>query len=196
MDMPNKTRKSELSGRIRIVDNSQETGGISKKHLHFYMKYASIVAKTLKKPLFQRFVKWVTKRESIERANHYVQVMVLPFRKENGKPLAGRWSSKGRILIYPKTLNFIRKMMRNYEKETVYLYLKGRAMATLIHELLHAKYLNDEDKVRELTMKYFRIFFKRDAAKNLNVKGVLKMLFPNCKASNEFLPSTSTRFLE
>jgi len=33
-------------------------------------------------------------------------------------------------------------------------------MATLIHELLHVKYLGDEDKVRELTRKYFDFFIQ------------------------------------
>jgi len=179
MRMPNKTQNLELSSKIRIVANSQEVEEIPEKHLRFYMKYATVVTKTLKKPLFQKFVRWVTKREDIERTIHRIQVMVLPFRKENGKLLAGKWNSKGKVLIYPKTLDFIREMMRNYEKEIVYLYVKARAMATLIHELLHAKYLDDEEKVRELTRKYFKIFVQHGAAKSLNSKSVLKMLFLN-----------------
>jgi len=37
-------------------------------------------------------------------------------------------------------------------------YIKNRAKAALIHELLHLKYEDNETKVRELTNKYFSIY--------------------------------------
>jgi len=178
--MLNKMQKLKLSSKIRMVANPQKVVKASERRLRFYTKYADFVLKTLKKPLFQKFLNWVIKRENIE--GHMVkniQVRVFPFQKENGKRLAGRWNSKGEILIYPKRLDFFRKMMRNGKKETVYFYIKCRAMATLIHELLHVKYLDDENNVRELTRKYFNIFIQRQNTQNSNASGIQKMLFPN-----------------
>ena len=178
--MLNKMQKLKLSSKIRMVANPQKVVKASERRLRFYTKYADFVLKTLKKPLFQKFLNWVIKRENIE--GHMVkniEVRVFPFKKENGKRLAGRWNSKGEILIYPKRLDFFRKMMRNGKRETVYFYIKCRAMATLIHELLHVKYLDDENNVRELTRKYFNIFIQRQNTQNSNASGIQKMLFPN-----------------
>ena len=178
--MLNKMQKLKLTSKIRMVANPQKVVKASERRLRFYTKYADFVLKTLKKPLFQKFLNWVIKRENIE--GHMVkniEVRVFPFKKENGKRLAGRWNSKGEILIYPKRLDFFRKMMRNGKKETVYFYIKCRAMATLIHELLHVKYLDDENNVRELTRKYFNIFIQRQNTQNSNASGIQKMLFPN-----------------
>ena len=177
--MLNKMQKLKLSSKIRMVANPQKVVKASERRLRFYTKYADFVLKTLKKPLFQKFLNWVIKRENIE--GHMVkniQVRVFPFQKENGKRLAGRWNSKGEILIYPKRLDFFRRMMRNGKKETVYFYIKCRAMATLIHELLHVKYLDDENNVRELTRKYFNIFIQRQNTQNSNSCSIQKMLFP------------------
>lgn len=178
--MLNKMQKLKLSSKIRMVANPQKVVKASERRLRFYTKYADFVLKTLEKPLFQKFLNWMIKRENIE--GHMVkniQVRVFPFQKENGKRLAGRWNSKGEILIYPKRLDFFRRMMRNGKKETVYFYIKCRAMATLIHELLHVKYLDDENNVRELTRKYFNIFIQRQNTQNSNSCSIQKMLFPN-----------------
>jgi hypothetical protein len=178
--MLNKMQKLKLTSKIRMVANPQKVVKASERRLRFYTKYADFVLKTLKKPLFQKFLNWVIKRENIE--GHMVkniQVRVFPFQKENGKRLAGRWNSKGEILIYPKRLDFFRKMMRNGKRETVYFYIKCRAMATLIHELLHVKYLDDENNVRELTRKYFNIFIQHQNTQNSNSCSIQKMLFPN-----------------
>jgi hypothetical protein len=115
------------------------------------------------------------RKEHIERsviAN--VEVRMFPFRKENGNGLAGRFNGKGGITIYPKRLEFCRKMMQEFEREKVYFYIKARAMATLIHELLHAKYSRNEDKVRQLTKKYFSIFA---CHQNANASSILNVLF-------------------
>jgi hypothetical protein len=173
-------QKPKLSSKIRITVHPQKTVRFSKKRLRFYTKYAAVVFRTLRKPLFQKFLNWVAKREKIEgNMVEDVQVRVFPFLKDNGKGLAGRCSSKGKILIYPKRLDFFRKSMQNCEKEKVGFYIKSRAMATLIHELLHVKYLGDEDKVRELTKKYFNIFIQHQNTQNSNVQSILRMLFPN-----------------
>lgn len=99
------------------------------------------------------------KRENIEE--HMVtdvRVMVFPFKKENGKGLARKCNSRGEIRIYPKRFEFCRKLIRKSGKEKVYSYIKNRARAALIHELLHVKYSTDEEKVRKLTRKYFSMF--------------------------------------
>lgn len=122
----------------------------------------------------------MVKRENIEKNMvEDVQVRVFPFRKENGKALAGRFSSKGKVLIYPKSLDFLRKAMRGSKKEKFCYYVENRAKATLIHELLHAKYEDDEDKVRELTRKYFNIFVRHQKPQNTTAQSVMEMLFPN-----------------
>jgi len=180
MPMARGMQKIKLSSKIRMVVHPQKPVRFSEKRLRFYTKYAAVVFKTLRKPLFQKFLNWMVKRENIEKSKvKDVQVRVFPLRKENGKGLAGRCNSKGEIRIYPKRLDFFRKMMRNCKKEKVYFYIKSRAMATLIHELLHTKYLDDEDKVRELTGKYFNIFIKHQSTKNSNAHSILRMLFPN-----------------
>jgi len=170
----------KLSGKIRIAVHPQKPVRFSEKRLRFYRKYAAFVYRTLRKPLFQKFLNWVVKREKMEENMvEDVQVRVFPFRKENGKALAGRWSNKGKVLIYPKSLDVLRKVMRGCKKEKVCFYLESRAKATLIHELLHAKYGDNEDKVRELTRKYFNIFIRHQKTQNTNAHNVMEMLFPN-----------------
>jgi len=171
---------SKLSNKIRIATHPQRTVNFSEKRLRFYRRYAVFINQTLKKPLFQKFLNWVIKREKIEENMvEDVQVKIFPFRKENGNTLAGRCSSKGKILIYPKGPGFLRKLMQSCKKEKVGFYIASRAKATLIHELLHLKYEDNEPKVRELTRKYFNIFIRHQKTQNTNVHNVLKMLFPN-----------------
>ncbi len=179
MPVVKEMQKLKVKSKIGIVTHPQNSMGISKKRLGFYIKYASVVLKTLKKPLFLKFLSWIIKKENIEEDRvEAVQVMVFPFRKKNGNGLAGRCTSKGEIFIYPKRLNFFRKMMQNCKKQKIYLYLKSRAMATLIHELLHLKY-SKEEKVRELTEKYFNTFIKHQSTQNPDIHSVVKMLFSN-----------------
>jgi len=119
------------------------------------------------------------KREKIEkRAVKDIQVRVFPFEKENGKPLAGRCNTDdGVILIFPKRRSFLRKKLQNHEKEKIRFYLKSRAMAALIHELLHIKYEGNEGKVRYLTRKYFGIFMKHQKPDPQNLCAIQKILF-------------------
>ena len=113
------------------------------------------------------------KREKIkENMIKDIQVRVFPFQKENGNGLAGRYKSKGEILIYPKNFEFCQDLARKYGKKKALSYIKNRAQAALIHEFLHAKYSSDEELVRKLTKKYFNIF-----AENQNTHDISKMLF-------------------
>jgi len=170
--------KPKLSSRIRVVSNPKKAENCPEKHLRFYTNYASAVSETLRKPLFQKFLDWIIKREKIEkRAVKDIQVRVFPFQKENGKSLAGRCNNDGVILIFPKRRSFLQKKMQDYKKEKVRFYLKSRAMAALIHELLHLKYKSNESKVRQLTKKYFSIFIRHQNMNTQKMYSIQKMLF-------------------
>lgn len=171
--------KSKLSNKIRVVSNPKKLENYPEKRLQFYTNYASAVSETLRKPLFQKFLRWIIKRENIEKmAVKDIQVMVFPFQKENGKSLAGRCNSDdGVILIFPKRRSFFQKKLQNHKKEKIRFYLKSRAMAALIHELLHMKYEGNENEVRQLTKKYFGIFIRHQNSDAQNGYNVQKMLF-------------------
>ena len=148
-----------LSKKIRITVSPKKTVKISKKNWSFYKEYASSVLKTLRKPMFQRFLRWVLTRENVhEEKVENIHVMFSPFRKESGKSIAGRCNSEGEIYIYPKKRELYRKLKLKLGKEEAHSYIKDRAKATLIHELLHLKYKSDEKKVRKLTRKYLSVF--------------------------------------
>ena len=117
----------------------------------------------------------VIKKEDIE-ANivKNVRVMVLPYLKNNGNSIAGKFKTKGEILIYPRKMSFLQKLIQTYENEKTHLYIKYRAIATLMHELLHLKYLNDEENVRKLTKMYFNLFTE---SQDVNKQAIHKMLF-------------------
>ncbi len=174
----NEMQKQRLSNKIKVMIFPQMFEEYSEKQAKFYTKYANVAFKTLTNPLFQRFINWMILKENIdERAVTNVQIRTFPFRKQNGNGLAGKFNEKGEILIYPKRLEFCRKLMQEIEKENVYCYIKVRAMATLIHELLHIKYSRDEDKVRQLTRKYLSIFTRHGNSQNRNAKRILQILF-------------------
>ncbi len=168
----------KLSNKIRVVSNRKKTASCPEKRLRFYTKYASVVSVTLRKPLFQRFLNWMIKRENIEKkAVKDIQVRVFPFQKENGNSLAGRCNTEGIIHIFPKRRRFLQKKVGNYGKEKVRFYIKSRARAALIHELLHVKYEGNERKVRKLTKKYFGIFVRHQNLSTQKVNGLQKMFF-------------------
>jgi len=168
-----------LLDKMRITARSDKCVKLSKNHLSFYSKYAFVVLRALRKPLFQRFLCWLLKRENIEeRRVRDVQIRMFPLRKENGNVLAGKCNrEEGKIFIYPKRLGFCQRKTQELGKETLDFYIQSRARAALIHELLHLKYASNEEKVRELTRKYFRIFSKHRHAKNLDTRNVSKLLF-------------------
>lgn len=167
-----------ISNRIKIAVHPERLAKSSEAGISFHRKYAHVVFKTLRKPLFQSFLHWIMKKESIEEhAVTNVKVMTFPFQKKNGNGLFGKCNSKGEIKIYPKRLQFCRKLKQKYGKEKLYSYVKNRARATLIHELLHLKYYNDEKQVRKLTKKYANIFARHRHLQNDDLDDVWKMLF-------------------
>ena len=174
-----KMNTSKLTNKIRVVSNKKKVEDCPDNRLHFYSYYASTVSKTLKKPLFQKFLYWIMNKENIEkRSVTDIQVRLFPFKKKNGRFLAGRCNSNdGIIIIFPKRLNFLQKKLQKHKKEKVSFYLKSRAMASLIHELLHIKYKSDERKVKHLTKKYFSTFVKYQNHGTQKVNAVQYMLF-------------------
>jgi hypothetical protein len=174
-----KMEAPKLANKIRVVSNPAKLESYPEKHLQFYSSYASAVSETLKKPLFQKFLHIIMKQEKIQKTDVTdVQVRLFPFEKENGKTLAGRCNSnEGIILIFPKRLSFLQKKLQNHKTGKIRFYLKSRAMAALIHELLHIKYKDDEDKVQQLTKKYFSTFFKNQDHDAQKVQAVQNMLF-------------------
>jgi len=148
-----------LSDKIRIVSFPDRELQLPKRHLRFYRNYASFVKKSLRKTLFQGFLGWLLKRENIDRSViRDVQIKVLPSRRKNGNSLAGKWHGDGEISVFPKSLKFYRKLSARHGSDVARAYVKERARATLIHEILHAKYSSDEAKVRRLTERYFSIY--------------------------------------
>lgn len=163
---------------MKITASSKKCAIVSKNRLRFYRKYAFVVFKTLRKPLFQKFLSWVLRREKIEEHKvKDVQIRMFPLKKENGNGLAGKCKSEGKIFLYPKRLEFCREKTQELGKENVKFYIKSRARAALIHELLHLKYESDEEKVRELTRRYFNIFIKHKHPQNSDAHKIAKMLF-------------------
>jgi hypothetical protein len=148
-----------LSDKIRIKPSSNKVAEFPERHVSFYKSYAFFVKKNLKKPLFQRFLRWLLKKESIDESLiKDVQIKVLPFKKKNGNSLAGKWNRRGSIFIFPKSLEFYRKLTEKRGSKIARSFVKVRARATLIHEILHAKYSNYEEKVRRLTERYLHIY--------------------------------------
>jgi len=167
-----------LIDKMKIATCSKKRAMFSNNHLSFYIKYASVVFKTLRKPLFQKFLSWMLKREKIKEDKiKNIQIRMFPLRKENGNGLAGKCKSEGKIFLYPRRLEFCQEKTQELGKENVNLYIKSRARAVLIHELLHLKYSSDEEKVKELTRRYFNIFIKHKHTQNSDTHKIAKMLF-------------------
>ncbi len=148
-----------LSDKIRMSFRPRNITAFPQDHTRFYVRYASIVSDALKKPMFQRFLRWMLSKESIEADSiRSVQVRIFPFQKKNGKLLVGRCRSKGEILVFPKRWRFCRDFRLKYGKERFLSFITDRARAALVHELLHMRYLSNEKEVRRLTSRYFRAF--------------------------------------
>jgi hypothetical protein len=125
----------------------------------FYKKYSKYTLNTINKTKFQRFIKYLLKREKIPESKiTQIHIRVLPLKNKEDHWVIGRCHPKGVIKIFPKTKNLCSKIVSRFGKKTLFSYIKNRGRAALIHELLHIKYLNDEKKVRVLTKNYFKIY--------------------------------------
>lgn len=127
--------------------------------------------------MYQRFLRRVLAREQItDTSIAHIHVKTFPQMKANGRRLVGRSNGDGEIAIYPQGLRHIRAMRRKWGIEVSRLYVISRARAALLHELLHLKYRNREQKVRELTRHYYRAYRKWAQPENDAV--IVDTLFP------------------
>jgi len=163
---------------MRITARSKKLAASSENNVSFYKKYASVVFNTLREPLFKKYLNWILRKEGIdEHEVKDVQIRIFPFIKENGNGLAGKCNSKGEIQLYPKKRQFFQERMKELGKQNISFFIRSRARAALIHELLHLKYLSNEKKVRELAEKYFKIFTKHQHRQNSDIRNISKMIF-------------------
>ncbi|KON27098.1 hypothetical protein AC480_04850 [miscellaneous Crenarchaeota group archaeon SMTZ1-55] len=170
--------RRSLSKRIRITADPHKRGKASTKLRRYYEKYTVLVSETLKEPSFQTFVHSLLKKENMEVEKIAdVQIKTFPVKKENGNSLVGKCSNKGVICLYPQGIRFWRKRMPNGRKDEITFYIKCRARAALIHEILHTKYLSKEGRVRELTRKYFNAFMRRNEL-DQNKQRIIQKIFP------------------
>ena len=168
-----------LSSKIIINAILEQPESLSLDHAGFYINYSSFVFRSLKRPSFQKFLKWMLRREKIEEHMvRAVQVKVFPLRRKNGKGLAGNCDlSQGKIRIYPKTMTFCRAFKQKFGKPSLLVYAGSRARAALIHELLHLKYATDEKKVRKLAKEYFFTFTRNKASNSSQSLTIYTMIF-------------------
>ena len=164
--MPMLKESCALSNKMKVTATTGKRDFFSQKHYSFYMNYSSFVFRSLKRSSFQSFLSWMLRREKIdEQAVSVVHVKVFPFRRGNGKGLAGNCApAEGKIRIYPKTAKFCRTFTKKFGKPTLLAYAGNRARAALIHELLHLKYVKDEKTVRALAKEYFFTFIQKQSA--------------------------------
>jgi hypothetical protein len=182
-----------LSSKMRISCDHKKLANFSQKQVRFYLKYSSFVFRALEKPSFQKFLRWMLRKETIgEQEIRAVHVRVLPLRRKNGKGIAGNCdTARGRIRIYPKTTKFCRTFKQKFGRNTLLDYTGNRARAALIHELLHLKYKEDEKTVRELSKDYFCIFTRKQHHQSAHSLFIYKMIFTVKISGKKALPSAS-----
>jgi len=183
-----------LSSKMRISVDHEKLRNFSQNHVKFYLKYSSFVFRALRKPFFQKFLHWMLEKEKIEeQAVRAVHIKVLPFRRKNGKGVAGKCdTSRGRIRIYPKTMKFCQVFKQKFGRNTLLVYAGNRARVALIHELLHLKYIEDEKTVRALAKDYFCIFTQKQPAQSSKALCIYTMIFNAKVSGKKALPSSST----
>ena len=169
----------QLSSKMRISVDHEKLESFSQNHVNFYLKYSSFVFKALKKPSFQKFLRWMLKKEKIgEQTVRAIHVKVLPFKRKNGNGVAGKCNTaQGRIRIYPKTMKFCQIFKQKFGRSNLLAYAGNRAKAALIHELLHLKYAKNEKTVRELAKEYFCIFTQKQSTESARSLFIYTMIF-------------------
>jgi hypothetical protein len=169
--------KAMLIDEIRIQSAPNTAVNVSKQHTYFYRGYARFVRQALHKRPFQRFLRWLLQRENIDwNRITDVQIRVYPRQKQNGNHLAGRWRGDGNISLFPKHYTSYRKLVAKHGPRIARSYVKSRARAALIHEILHAKYHSDEARVRRLTERYFTRYARHPMTEPVDSR-VPEMLF-------------------
>jgi len=162
---------------MKIVASIKK-GNKKKNRSKFYGVYAIVVFRCLRKPIFLKFLNWVLKIEKIQKEKvKNVQIRMFPSIKNNGNPLIGKCNTQGEIFLYPKRLDICRKKIKKMKPESLKKYVECRARASLIHELLHLKYESDENKVKQLTKKYFTIFYRNQYSELSELTKYKEMIF-------------------
>ncbi len=170
-----------LSSKIKIALEYDKSD--FSKDFCFYTKYSRFIFKALRKSSFQEFLCCMLVSENIEeKIVNTVDVKVFPAPRKNGFNIVGKCDTfRGRIRIYPKTFNFCYAFRKKFGKDFLVAFVGNRARAALIHELLHLKYVSDEEKVRELTDIYFSAYMKKQFDKNSNLISLHDLIFNSKK---------------
>ena len=167
-----------LASKIKI-DAQSDKPALSEGHVWFYKKYSSFTLRALNKGSFQKFLVWMLTLENIAETNVCsVDIKVFPLNGERGHTIAGKCDTyRGRIRIYPKPVKFCKTFSTKFGRNILFTYAGNRARAALIHELLHLKYTNDEEKVRELTKHYYYTYTKKQFASKPHALSMVNLIF-------------------
>jgi hypothetical protein len=176
-------QNSVLSNKIKIGLEYNKADFVN--HFGFYTNYSRFILKALKKSSFQEYLCFMLLDENIEqKIINTVDIKVFPAPRKNGFNIVGKCDIlRGRIRIYPKTFNFCYAFKKKFGKDFLFAFVGNRARAALIHELLHLKYVNNEEKVRELTCTYFSAYMKKQVYKNSNLISLHELIFNSKKAT-------------
>jgi len=167
-----------MTSKIKINQVTDEREPYSENN-RFYPRYSRFILKALKRNRFQKFLNLMLKLEDIGENNiDSIKIEPYPFYKRTGPSLAGKCNPfTGKIRIYPKSRKFCNSFNEKYGKNLLITYAGNRARASLIHELLHLKYISDECKVRALTKTYFLKYVKSIYGENLDSLSVCNLIF-------------------
>jgi len=153
-----------LTSQMKILYRPPQQESLKPKQrtLQIYHRYAEHVLSALQHARFQRFLGWLLRHERIPwQQIQAIHIRTLPQTKTNGRHLNGTATSNGVITLYPPaTTKHPEGVAANQSKEFTLEYVRWRARATLIHELLHYKYLHRERRVRKLTRRYTRHYMQ------------------------------------
>jgi hypothetical protein len=135
--------------------------------------------KALRKTSFQEFLCSMLLAENMhEKIVDRIDIRVFPAPRKNGFNTIGKCDTfRGRIRIYPKTFTFCCAFRKKFGKDYLLTFVGYRARAALIHELLHLKYISNEEKVRELTETYFSSYMKKQLNKKSNFLSLHNLIF-------------------
>jgi hypothetical protein len=167
-----------LASKISIANAEDNDLNLS-VNSNFYLKYSRFTLKALSKRGFQEFLFDVLKFEKIPPKNiDCIRIEIFPASRKNGLTIAGKCNKlKGKICIYPKPMRFCDAFRKEYGQYLLVEYAGSRARASLIHELLHLKYGNDEVGVRKLTKEYYSQFIRKEYVNSPKALYVCKLIF-------------------
>ena len=162
---------------IRLADQDNEFAlNFPQNMIEFYYDYSELVYSELSREVVQNYIEYIRNKESIDTSKIMeIRIMRFPFgystaemsyNERTQRPpgiIFGHYVSKlGIIDIYPQEFPQDSQVSWLKEhKEACYYFTLFEPLRTYIHELLHVKYLCDEDAVDRLTDKYVRRFERK-----------------------------------